>query len=92
MKTDFETVKINKTVIVEKEGLEISAFIAGVNSGVYGLPFCIQVSTWARKLWFKRFFFVEAKLNLEELKALRNEFDKAILFCEAEISANRQGQ
>jgi len=86
----FETSIVDKTKPVEKEGMEITAFIAGVNSGMYEMPFCIQVRTWARKWWFKKFFYCEAKLNLEELKRLRNEFDKAIKFCEAAKSAGNK--
>lgn len=62
----FNTITIDKTILVEKEGMEICAFIAGVNSGEYGLPFVIRVSTWARKWWFKKFFECEAWLNYNE--------------------------
>jgi hypothetical protein len=87
VKTNFDTVVIDKTEIIGREGLEISAFIAGVNSGAYGLPFCIQVRAWAGKFWFSKFFFVQANLDLEEMKRLRNELDNAISFCETACRA-----
>jgi hypothetical protein len=90
MKNRFEQVTIDKTTVVEKEGLEICAFIAGVNSGMFGLPFCIQVRAWTSFLWFKKFFFVQAKLNLEELKRLQNEFQKAITYLEATEEERRK--
>lgn len=90
MKDRFETITISKTAIVEKEGLEISAFIAGVNSGAYGLPFVIRVSTWAHKWWFKKFFYCEAKLNYDEVKQLRDECDKVIRYMDTETQFNKE--
>lgn len=79
----FETIKFNKTVTLEKEGMEISAYIAGVNSGVYQLPYVIQVRVWAKKWFFKKFFHKEMHLNLWEVKQLRDECNKVIEFYNA---------
>ncbi len=72
----FETIKFDKTKTLQKEGMEISSYIAGVNSGVYGLPFVISVRCWASKWWFKKFFYREMKLNIFEVRQLKEEFDK----------------
>lgn len=79
----FETVIVDKTAVVERDGLEISCFIAGVNSGVYGLPYIIQVRTWASKWGFKKFFFREAHLTINDVTKLKNECDKVIAFYHA---------
>lgn len=74
----FETVKIDRSIQFYKDGIEISAFIAGVNSGVYGFPFVIAVRTWARNWFFKKFFYREIHLNMEEVAALHNELGKVV--------------
>ncbi len=74
----FSTVTIEHKTTMTTNGMSIKAFIAGVNSGEYGLPFVIQVSTWASKWGFKKFFYREMKLNIFEMRALKAELDKAI--------------
>lgn len=76
----FDTVHIEKYTSIIKEGMEIKAYIAGVNSGSYELPFVISVKTWAKKFLFKKFFLREMKLNIFEVKLLRDELNKAIEF------------
>jgi hypothetical protein len=73
-----EMIKIDKTTIIEKEGMVIRAFIAGVNSGVYDMPFVIKISCWARKWFFKKFFHCEMQLQIKELELLKGEIDKSI--------------
>ena len=74
----FETIKLDKTTTLQKDGMEIIAYIAGVNSGAYGLPYVIAVRVWARKWFFKKFFYREMKLNIWDVKQLRDECDKVI--------------
>lgn len=74
----FETIKIDKTTTLQKEGMEITAYIAGVNSGAYQLPYVISVRVWAKKWFFKKFFYREMKLNIFEVKNFRDECDKVI--------------
>jgi hypothetical protein len=74
----FDTVEINRTTVMQKDGIEIRACIAGVNSGAYELPFVIQVRTWASKWFFKKFFYREMRLNIHEVIALKEECDKVI--------------
>lgn len=76
----FDTVKIDKTTTLQIEGMTIQAYIAGVNSGEYGLPFVITVKTWARKWFFKKFFVREMKLNIHEVMLLKDECEKVIEF------------
>jgi len=78
----FETIKFDKTKTLQKEGMEISSYISGVNSGVYRLPFVIAVRCWASKWWFKKFFYLEMKLNIFEVRQLKEELDKVIEFYE----------
>ncbi len=82
----FETIKIDRTqvsnITLLKDGMEIECYIAGVNSGVYGLPFVVSVKTWASKWFFKKFFRREMKLNIHEVKALKEELEKVISFYE----------
>ncbi len=78
MSEKFETIKIDKTVCLQKDGIEFSAYIAGVNSGMYQLPFVIVVRTWASKWGFKKFFWRELKLNINEVKMLHKELGKVI--------------
>ena len=78
METNFKTVNIKRSVIIQKEGIEISCFIAGVNSGVYGEPFVVKVRAWAKE-WFGRKFFVqELKLSRWDMIQLRDELNKVI--------------
>jgi len=81
----FETIKFDKTKTLQKEGMEISSYIAGVNSGVYGLPFVIAVRCWASKWGFKKFFYREMKLNIFEVRQLKLELDKAIEFYDGRV-------
>ncbi len=74
----FETVKIESTTKLKIDGMEISAYIAGVNSGVYGLPYVIEVRTWARKWFFNKFFYRKMKLNIHDVTHLRDECNKVI--------------
>jgi hypothetical protein len=78
MSQKFEMIKINQTTIIEKDGMELEAYIAGVNSGAYGLPFVIVVRTWARKWFWKKFFYREMKLSLRQVMMLRDECQKVI--------------
>jgi len=81
----FETIKFDKTKTLQKEGMEISSYIAGVNSGVYGLPFVIAVRCWASKWGFKKFFYREIKLNIFEVRQLKQELDKVIEFYDGRV-------
>jgi hypothetical protein len=74
----FKTVSIKASTIIQKDGIEIKSYIAGVNSGIYGIPFVISVETWASKWGFKKFFHRKLSLGLEEMTDLRDELDKAI--------------
>lgn len=74
----FDTIKLDKTTTLQKEGMEIKAYIAGVNSGAYELPYVIAVRVWARKWFFRKFFYNEMKLNIFEVRRLRDECDKVI--------------
>ena len=76
----FETLKINKATTIQKDGIEISAFIAGVNSGVYNLPYVIEVRTWASKWFFKKFFYRDMKLSIHEVRLLKKELEQVIEF------------
>ncbi len=76
----FDTIKLDKTTTLQKDGMEITAYIAGVNSGMYGLPYVISVRVWAKKWFFKKFFYREMKLNIHEVKQFRDECDKVIQF------------
>lgn len=78
----FDTVYFSSTTVLKKEGIEIKGFIAGVNSGMYSLPYVIQVSTWASKWFWSKFFRREMKLNLMQVRQLREECDKVIKFYE----------
>lgn len=78
----FEEIKFDKTTSLQKDGMEISAFIAGVNSGQYNLPFLISVKVWARKWFFKKFFYREMHLDLHEIKILKNECEKVLNYYE----------
>ena len=75
---DFETIKIDQTTVLSKEGMELSAYIAGVNSGAYQLTYVIKVRVWSKKWIFKKFFYKEMELNLFQVKLLRDECDKVI--------------
>ena len=76
----FDTIKFNKTKTLQKEGMEIKSYVAGVNSGAYSMPFVISVRCWASKWVFKKFFYREMKLNIFEVKQLKEELDKVIEF------------
>ncbi len=82
MKKHFSTLKIDKTFSLGVEGIEIKSYIAGVNSGVYSLPYVISVRTWAKKFWFKRFFEKRVSLDLKEVILLRDELNQVIKFYE----------
>jgi len=75
----FEMLKFDRNVKIYKKGMEIGAYIAGVNSGVYELPFIVYVRVWSFGL-FKRFFYKEMRLNLWEVKLLKEECEKVIEF------------
>jgi hypothetical protein len=79
----FKTIKIESKTIIHQEGMEIEGYIAGVNSGMYGLPYVIVVRTWARKWFWRKFFKREMKLNLMQVKEFRKECDKVIEYFEA---------
>lgn len=79
----FDTLKIEKTTTLQKDGMEISAYIAGVNSGVYSLPYVISVETWASKWGFKKFFRREMKLDIQQIKFLKKELETVIEFHES---------
>jgi len=74
----FEAIKFERKTTLKKEGMEICSYIAGVNSGAYGLPFVISIRCWARKWWFKKFFYRAMKLSVFEVKQLKEELDKVI--------------
>ena len=78
IKDRFKTVRVDRSTVVWKDGMEISAYIAGVNSGVYGLPFVIEVKTWAKKWWFKEFFVRKITLNMDDVELLHDELSKVI--------------
>ena len=78
MKNNFKEVKIEYKTTIVTEGMEISAYIAGVNSGAYSLPFVIEVKTWASKFWFKKFYTRKMELRYTEVVALRDECNKVI--------------
>lgn len=78
----FKTLKFERKTTIVSEGIEISCFIAGVNSGAYQLPFVIAVRTWAKKWWFKKFFYREMELNIHQIKELKTELDKVITYYE----------
>jgi hypothetical protein len=80
----FNELKFNRSMSIEKEGMEISAYLAGVNSGAYSMPFVISVRTWARKWFFKKFFYREMYLNIFEVKELKEECERVIEFWEQE--------
>ena len=76
----FDTIIIDSTTTLRKEGMEISAFIAGVNSGAYGLPYVIKVRVWAKKWFFRKFFHNEMHLNIHQVRMLRDECEKVLEF------------
>lgn len=80
--SNSNTVKMENKTTLAIDGMEIQAFIAGVNSGMYQLPFCIEVRTWAKKWFFTKFFYRSMKLNLYQCKMLRDELTKVIDFNE----------
>lgn len=82
MEKRFNHLMFEKTFNIQKEGMRIYGYIAGVNSGQYSLPFVISVQTWAKKWWFRKFFTMETKLNIMEMKQLRRELDTAIEYFE----------
>jgi len=74
----FKTVTFESKTVLAVDGMEINSYIAGVNSGMYGLPFVISVRCWARKWFFSKFFCREMKLNLKQVRELRDELDFVI--------------
>lgn len=74
----FETLKFERSVKIQKEGMEIQSYLAGVNSGAYGLPYVISVRTWARKWFWRKFFYSEIQLNLMEVRQLKEECEKVL--------------
>lgn len=78
----FQQIKIDKTTSFKKEGMEINAYISGVNSGQYSLPFVIKVKVWSRKWFFEKFFYREMKLDLDEIKILMNECQNVLRYYE----------
>lgn len=87
----FDTIKIDKSTCLQKEGMKIQAYIAGVNSGQYCLPFVIKVSTWAKKFGFKKFFYREMQLSIHEVKTLKEECEKVIEFYNKETLEQSDG-
>lgn len=76
--TNFKEIKIERSTVIWRDGIEISAYIAGVNSGMYEFPFVVEVRTWARKWWFKKFFYREIQLNSWEVELLHDELGKVL--------------
>lgn len=74
----FDTIKFDDSKVLKKDGMEIRSYIAGVNSGVYNLPFVIEVSCWARKWIFSKFFKRSMRLNLFQVKQLKSELEKVV--------------
>ncbi len=87
--SDFNTVTIDKMTVIERHGMKLKAYIAGVNSGVYGLPFIIEVSVWAKKWWFKKFFYYKMELSRYQTKVLRDECNKVLEYFE-EMEKNHE--
>ena len=82
----FEMIGIKGTSVLKKDGIEIQAFIAGVNSGMYQMPFVIEVRTWAKKWWFEKFYYRALRLDIQQLRVLKAEIDKVVEWHENEYS------
>jgi hypothetical protein len=78
MKENFKTIKFVKTTRVVVEGAEISCYIAGVNSGMYGFPFIVSINVWTKKWFWKKFFQKKIELNYWEVKQLHEELGKVL--------------
>ena len=81
MKDTPKEIVIDRTTVLQKDGMEINMYIAGVNSGVYEPPFVVSIRVWARKWIFKKFFTRKMQLSLSEMIFLRDELNKAIELC-----------
>jgi len=75
----FDMLKYDRNVRISKKGMEIGAYIAGVNSGMYQLPFIVYVRVWSYGI-FRRIFYKEMRLNIWEVKQLKEECEKVIEF------------
>lgn len=73
-----QTIRIDRKEVITRDGMDVCAFIAGVNSGAYGLPFCIIVRAWHPFLWMRKFFWREAKLTEKEVRELHAELGRVI--------------
>lgn len=73
----FDEITFDRLVKITKKGMEITSYIAGVNSGAYGLPFIVSVRVWKWGI-FKRFLYKEMRLSLYEIKTLKEELEKVI--------------
>ena len=85
----FETLTFDKTVKWETSGMRIKCFIAGVNSGAYGLPFVVEVSTWIKTFWGRKKYYRTIHLTRWEIKRLRDELTNVLNYVEEQENKHK---